>query len=186
MNSTDQPQAVIEIQASYFPLAFLLAFFKPKASINGGQPFPISWGTTPVPVAPGRYQVDVWLPYLFFTTMGKNGAVIDVPAGGAVRVSWRSPWLVFLQGKITVAGPWPLAEGAPGSQAAPWAGGAGAGGGSWSGGVPTAQPVAAAAPGAGAWHPDPTGRHQHRWYDGAAWTDQVADNGANSTDPIGG
>jgi hypothetical protein len=98
-----------------------------------------------------------------------------VPAGGAMRVSWRSPWLVFLQGKVQVAGPWPLAEGAPGQQSAPWAGG-----------TPAAQPVAAAAASGGGWHPDPTGRHQHRWYDGSAWTDQVADNGANSTDPIGG
>ena len=26
---------------------------------------------------------------------------------------------------------------------------------------------------AGEWHPDPTGRHQYRWWDGQEWTDQV-------------
>jgi hypothetical protein len=33
-----------------------------------------------------------------------------------------------------------------------------------------------------AWHPDPTGRHQLRWWNGAAFTDQVADGGVVSTD----
>ena len=28
-----------------------------------------------------------------------------------------------------------------------------------------------------AWHADPSGRHQLRWWDGVRWTDQVADNG---------
>ena len=27
------------------------------------------------------------------------------------------------------------------------------------------------------WFPDPMGRHQYRWWDGATWTDQVASNG---------
>lgn len=51
-------------------------------------------------------------------------------------------------------------------------------------GTPAAGGAPAAAP-AGGWHPDPTGRHQQRWWDGSAWTDQVADNGAVSTDPAG-
>jgi hypothetical protein len=42
----------------------------------------------------------------------------------------------------------------------------------------------AAAPPAGAWHPDPTGRHEHRWWDGAAWSDQVSDAGVVTTDPV--
>ena len=33
------------------------------------------------------------------------------------------------------------------------------------------------------WHRDPSGRHQLRWWDGAAFTDQVADGGVTSTDP---
>ena len=33
------------------------------------------------------------------------------------------------------------------------------------------------------WRSDPTGRHQLRWWDGQAWTDHVADNGATSIDP---
>jgi Protein of unknown function (DUF2510) len=35
------------------------------------------------------------------------------------------------------------------------------------------------------WLPDPTTRHQYRYWDGARWTDDVADGGITSTDPIG-
>jgi uncharacterized RDD family membrane protein YckC len=34
------------------------------------------------------------------------------------------------------------------------------------------------------WAPDPVGRHQYRYWDGAQWTEHVADNGVNSTDPL--
>lgn len=46
-------------------------------------------------------------------------------------------------------------------------------------GVPhvAAQPV-------GEWHPDPTQRHQMRFWDGAVWTHQVADDGVQSTDAL--
>jgi hypothetical protein len=37
-----------------------------------------------------------------------------------------------------------------------------------------------------AWHPDPTGRHDHRWWDGERWTEHVADAGQASVDPIDG
>ena len=32
------------------------------------------------------------------------------------------------------------------------------------------------------WYPDPTQRHQHRYWNGTAWTDNVADNGQSATD----
>jgi len=34
------------------------------------------------------------------------------------------------------------------------------------------------------WYPDPTQRHQHRYWDGAKWTDHVSDNGVQGTDPV--
>lgn len=42
-------------------------------------------------------------------------------------------------------------------------------------------PPSSFAPG---WYPDPTGRHTHRWYDGAAWTDHVGNGGRASIDPL--
>ena len=35
-----------------------------------------------------------------------------------------------------------------------------------------------------AWHPDPTGRHQYRWWDGARWTEHASDNGTAVIDPL--
>jgi hypothetical protein len=36
------------------------------------------------------------------------------------------------------------------------------------------------------WYADPAGRHQSRYWDGAAWTEHVADNGKSSLDPLQG
>jgi hypothetical protein len=41
--------------------------------------------------------------------------------------------------------------------------------------------TSAVAPG---WHPDPTGRHDHRWWDGSTWTANAADDGVAVHDPI--
>lgn len=41
----------------------------------------------------------------------------------------------------------------------------------------------ASAPG---WQPDPSGRHEYRYWDGTAWTDDVSDAGATSVDPLPG
>ena len=34
------------------------------------------------------------------------------------------------------------------------------------------------------WYPDPMGRHEYRWFDGTAWTDQVSSHGKQSVDPV--
>ena len=41
------------------------------------------------------------------------------------------------------------------------------------------------APAAG-WNPDPTGRHEYRYWDGDRWTDDVSDTGVTSVDPVDG
>lgn len=37
---------------------------------------------------------------------------------------------------------------------------------------------------AGAWHPDPSGRHELRWWDGNGWTEQVSDAGRPGVDRL--
>lgn len=37
---------------------------------------------------------------------------------------------------------------------------------------------------AGAWQPDPTQRHELRWWDGGAWTDHVSDHGVAGMDAV--
>jgi len=34
------------------------------------------------------------------------------------------------------------------------------------------------------WYPDPTNRHQLRYWNGSAWTDHVSDNGVQGSDPV--
>lgn len=46
--------------------------------------------------------------------------------------------------------------------------------------VPVAQQEPAAP--AAQWFADPSGRHQHRWWDGSTWTEHVADNGVVAVD----
>ena len=36
------------------------------------------------------------------------------------------------------------------------------------------------------WNPDPSGRHEYRYWDGSNWTDDVSDNGVTSADPLAG
>jgi len=36
----------------------------------------------------------------------------------------------------------------------------------------------------GAWHSDPTGRYESRWWDGTRWTQHVATNGRKMSDPL--
>ena len=55
-----------------------------------------------------------------------------------------------------------------------------------SGPAATLSPTAAYGVGASIppqWHPDPTGRHELRFWDGTDWSDDVADRGATSKDP---
>jgi Domain of unknown function (DUF4328)/Protein of unknown function (DUF2510) len=47
-------------------------------------------------------------------------------------------------------------------------------------GVPTPAPAFSPP----AWHPDPTGRFDHRYWDGKAWTDHVARAGQSDIDPV--
>lgn len=45
------------------------------------------------------------------------------------------------------------------------------------------QPAPVQAP-PGAWHPDPTTRHQFRWWNGTSWTEHVSDAGVTGSDPV--
>ena len=161
----------IEVRLRFFPLAFLFVLFKPALELDGGQPVRVGWGVTQIPVTPGRHQVVAYCPYLFFRRMGESAIVLDVVPGQVVQATWSAPWLAFLQGRWTS----PTAAAAPASahvsaQHMPMQQ------------TPPQPAVTAAAP--AGWHPDPTGRHQHRYWDGRAWTANVATNGTTATDPI--
>ena len=44
--------------------------------------------------------------------------------------------------------------------------------------------MAVIAPNPSGWYPDPGGRHEHRFWNGKAWTDHVSDNGLIRTSPL--
>ena len=203
----DPAQGTVVIRPKFFVLAFLLNFFKPKGSINGHE-VPLVWrAPNAFPVPPGRYEIGVWLPYLFFPRMGYSAVVVDVMPGAVVEVVWNAPWLVFLAGSISArpVDPQQLYAQAPAAyqaqpqhqqaqfqqpqqqaqhqqpqhqqaqfqqaqhQQAP---------------VRQAQAVGAGVGVGGSWQPDPSGRHQYRWWDGASWAADVSDGGVSSRDPM--
>jgi hypothetical protein len=189
----DSAQGTIVIRPKFFILAFLLFFFKPRGSINGHE-VPLEWRQPrPFPVPPGRYEVGVWCPYLFMPRMGYSAVVVDVMPGSVVEVNWSAPLLVFLVGSISArpVDPQQLHAQAPGAyQAQP----------QYQQAQPPqqqAQPQqrqyqqvqvqqqAQAVGGAGgSWQPDPSGRHQYRWWDGTSWAADVSDGGVSSRDPL--
>lgn len=46
------------------------------------------------------------------------------------------------------------------------------------------EPAQSASAVAAGWHPDPLGRHQYRYWNGAEWTEHASDNGRQVVDPI--
>jgi hypothetical protein len=173
----DSAQGTIVIRPKFFILAFLLYFFTPKASINGRE-VPLRWKVPhPVPVPPGRYEVGVWVPYLFFPRMGYSAVVVDVHPGAAIEVVWNAPLITFMAGSISVqhVDPRLVQAQAPQQQQfhqaqAPRQ-------------LPQQQAQAVGG-GGGSWQPDPSGRHQYRWWDGTSWAPDVSDGGVTSRDPL--
>ncbi len=106
--------------------------------------------------------IDRYPPFTF------DSSIAASPTGPG-----QQPWAGAYGGPTQqyAAGAQPPWSGAPGG-AAPWAAASGTPGGT----VATAPPAG--------WYPDPAQRHEYRYWDGAAWTPQVADRGQASVDPL--
>jgi len=153
----------IELDPVHSKLAFSAEIVKPKVSIDGAPEMVLpGWRPARIAVAPGPHRVEFWMTWGINKNYGRNALDVQVPPEG-IRVSWKTPGTAFSKGKMTV-GP-PAAEPVE---------------------MVTAASAAAAAAGGNpaAWHPDPVGRHQYRWWDGSGWTANVSDNGVVSEDPL--
>ena len=94
-------QTGIVVKTKVFPLAFILLLFKTTVTIDG-QPVVIKWGEHFFPTPPGTHEVRVSFKYIF-GDMGENRVTVPVAAGQTARVNYRSPFIVFLKGKIALA-----------------------------------------------------------------------------------
>ena len=96
--------ATIRIRPTFFPLAFILFFIRPRVVLDGGEPQQLQWRqTTDLSVTPGSHSVLVYFPYLIPRVAGKAEVQVNVQEGQTTEVRYRAPLLVFLPGKIKLA-----------------------------------------------------------------------------------
>jgi hypothetical protein len=150
---------------------------KPRFSIDGCPEQICAWGDNTILVSPGRHHLRVWCASTarsssFPTTLDRELNVadirIDVPEAQTLRVVYMTAWHRHLVGKLDVVGTSDIGTPPAAAAPAPYA---------------VAAPPASPAPRPG-WHPDPAGRHGHRWWDGQQWTPTVADQDTRSYDPL--
>lgn len=90
----------IALTLKFFPLAFLLMFFKPVVTINGQQ-YQVPWNRrTPIQLPPGQYHVHVHTPYLIPTQIGKADLAVNVGGGQPVELEYRAPLFMFSPGSL--------------------------------------------------------------------------------------
>ena len=163
-----QPEAGLELKA-VIPTWLvvlslgLLYIFPPKIVINGSAPIDAKWGDNLVPMTPGRHTIQVHYLLYWFIQSCKAQLVVDIQPGQVAQVQYSPTWLFFMAGTIQQVGVRGMVN--PGA-------------------VPQAAPAVGAAQPAG-WHPDPSGRHELRYWSGTAWTDDVSDGGVAAKDPAG-
>jgi hypothetical protein len=91
----------IEVRAKPQPLQFILYLLHPKIEIDG-QVIKGKWGSQFFPLAPGSHTLNFSYPWI----MGPaNKASIDVSVyeGQVLTVTYKTRWLIFLAGKVSVA-----------------------------------------------------------------------------------
>ena len=77
--------------------ALTSGFFTPRVHVDG-YPVPVAFGTTPIPLVPGRHRVDVHTWWLL--RYGEATIEVDVAPGGVVPVFYAVPWHQFSPGSI--------------------------------------------------------------------------------------
>ena len=97
-----QPAEGIAVNTQFFPLAWLLFFFKPKISVDG-QEMPVSgWGRTQLPARPGQHHVHVHVPYFLPSKLGQADSTADVRPGQVTELEYKAPLWSFSAGSLGV------------------------------------------------------------------------------------
>lgn len=95
----DATASAIAVTLKYHWMAFLLGLFKPRLHINGQQ-VANAWGRQVIPVPPGQYHVNVYVPYLLPTRIGPADLGVNVYPGQTVELEYRAPTINFMKGAL--------------------------------------------------------------------------------------
>jgi hypothetical protein len=90
----------IAVTTEFFPLAFLMALFKPKILIDGYEVPVAGWGRTVVPVHPGQHRVHVHVPYWLPSQLGPADTLVDVYPGYLVELEYKAPVWGYSAGSL--------------------------------------------------------------------------------------
>jgi hypothetical protein len=97
-----QPGEGIAVDTQFFPLAWLLFFFKPKIAVDGQETTVLAWGRTVLPARPGRHHVHVHVPYFLPSKLGPADATADVRPGQVAELEYKAPMWAFSPGSLGV------------------------------------------------------------------------------------
>lgn len=90
----------VALTLRFFPLAFMLLFFKPVVTVNG-QPYQVPWSRrTFLPLPPGQYHLHIHVPYLIPTQIGKADLPVNVGGGRPVELEYKAPLWAFSPGSL--------------------------------------------------------------------------------------
>jgi hypothetical protein len=95
-----QPGEGIAVDTQFFPLAFLLFFFKPKIAVDGQETTVTAWGRTVLPARPGHHQVHVHVPYFLPSKLGAAEATAEVRPGQVTELEYKAPLFAFSPGSL--------------------------------------------------------------------------------------
>jgi hypothetical protein len=93
-------QGTIKINAGFLFLQFLLFFFKPVVSIDGGEQKKVAWGDSEHSVSPGPHTVNIAISYFFGWQVSKGSANVDVGANQTVTLKYRAPMIVTMDANL--------------------------------------------------------------------------------------
>jgi hypothetical protein len=89
----------IQVETSYFPLAFLLALCTTTIVVDGVA-YRRPWGKHFFPVAPGWHNVRIFFRYLFMEQCGDNSVNVMVQPGYVSSIKFEMPPWMFSKGSI--------------------------------------------------------------------------------------
>ncbi len=96
------PTEGIAVDTQFFPLAWLLYFFKPKIAVDGQETQVAAWGRTVLPARPGQHHVHVHVPYFLPPKLGQADATADVRPGQLAELEYKAPLWSFSAGSLGV------------------------------------------------------------------------------------